>query len=175
MHERMERLALDARRALGLAWDEVPTLERCEALIEAEGSLRLCYDSTLRLPYYEPPEVLHLPPRCRTEDLAHEWAHHLRGDGLAALLRLIASRSGDVRLGRAAESCRRIEEAGAQAFVTALWLPAQLLLSADDYQVAELTGWNIDTIRGRRYALHRWQSLDPERFRRVWFQWLGVL
>lgn len=178
MREGLERLAWEARRAIGLGRDEAPTLEQLERVIAADPTLRLEYDPAARVGVYEPEpggiSVIRLALPATTESLAHELAHHLRGDGLGCFLRVMAQANGDFRLARTAELVRSTEESAAAAFVTALFLPAPLVLSADDYQIAELTGWGIDAIRARRWELARAELRDPERFRRLWFQWLGA-
>lgn len=178
MRERAERLAWEARRAMGLRRDEAPTVEHLERVIEGDTGLRLVWDTDCRAGAYEAdPQgvaVIRLPRDASTEALGHELAHHLRGDGLGAFLRVMAFTSGDCRLARHAENVRGTEESAAEAFVTALFLPAALILSADDYQISELTGWGIPAIRSRRLDLERAEWVDPERFRRLWYQWLGV-
>lgn len=172
MQERMERLAQGARRALGLALDEKPGQEQLEWLIEQDPTVRLVCDPACHVPLYEADpggvSVLRVPPHARPWETAHEWSHHLRGDGLGVVLRTLAQLAQDWRLMRQAEAVGRIEEAGAQAFVTALFLPAPLVLSTSDYELAELTGWSLESIQARRRDLLRSLRYEPERFYRVW-------
>lgn len=165
MNTYSEQCAALTREALALPDDAPLTLDDLDRFAEAVPGLTVRVDPRCRFPQYEPQGdgrgSITLPPRTTPEAYAHEIGHHLRGDGLAAFLTAMAHLSGDVRLARLARSCTWQEEAGARAFVIAVFLPPLFVLRHTDYELAERVPWSRETIRARRRELLRWAEGNP--------------
>lgn len=158
MDEYAEECAREVRRAMGWALDRVLTLEDIEDYAAGIPGLRIEHGSPDPVPYFhnygDGTGVISLPRRYHLEQFVHELGHKLRGHGLSAYLLAYAEEGS--RLQRLAEICGWQEEHQAQAFVIALLLPMELVLSHTDYQLAEMVPFSLTTIRLRRWNILLW-------------------